>query len=409
MDQSELKKEYARLIVRRAINLQEGQPLLVRTEVGQRDFAEELAEAAYRIGASLVELNFTDPLLSRMRVDRTLKDEYLDFIPSHYTNMYESYLKDGWASIALRGPEYPDIMEGADSERVGRVNRALSIAKRSFLKGISANKIAWNVCLYPTEAWAGKVLGSLDNWQERIWEILKPILKLDSSDPSGAWREHDEELKRRCRYMNENRFSAIHFTGPGTDLYVKMAPDRTFAGGSCVNSSGVRFFPNIPTEEIFSTPDHTGTEGHVRTTRPVEVLGTQVKGAWFEFSQGRVVEFGADENRDILAQYLDFDKGASALGEVALVDAGSPIFKSGRIFNNILLDENATCHIALGNGYTDCIEKGTEMTDEQLKEVNCNSSLVHTDFMIGSPEVSVSGVNRNGDEIRLIENGDFVI
>ena len=173
--------------------------------------------------------------------------------------------------------------------------------------------------------------------------------------------------------------------------------------------SAVRFFPNIPTEEIFSTPDHTGTEGHVRTTRPVEVLGTEVRGAWFRFSRGRVVEFGADENRDILAQYLDFDEGASALGEVALVDAGSPIFKSGKTFYNILLDENAACHIALGNGYSDCIEKGTEMTDEQLREVKCNSSLVHTDFMIGSREISVYGVNEDGTETLIIDEGEFII
>jgi len=230
-----------------------------------------------------------------------------------------------------------------------------------------------------------------------------------ADDPTAAWSAHDAELKRRSEFMNSARFDKIHFSGPDTDLFVGMAPNRIFAGGRCVNSKGVAFFPNIPTEEIFSTPDYTRTEGFVKTTRPVEVLGTQVKGAWFRFSGGRVVEFGADANRQILEQYLNFDDGAGALGEVALVDANSPIFRSGKVFYNILFDENAACHIALGNGYTDCIEKGTTMSDEELRATCCNTSLVHTDFMIGSEHISVSGIRKDGSSERIIEQGIFVI
>ena len=409
MDFNELRKKYADIIVNTAINLQEGEPLLIRTEVVQRQFTKALSEAAYARGASLVSVDFSDTELSRLRIDNALEDDYLDFLPSYLENMYNCYLDEGWSSISLRGPESPDIMEGADSTRVGIVSKAISKARHKFLQGISSNRIAWNVCLYPTEAWAAKVLGSSENWEERIWEVLIPILRLNADDPAAAWLEHDAELKRRSAYMNRARFDKIHFTGPDTDLYVGMAPNRVFAGGRCVNKKGVVFFPNIPTEEIFSTPDHTRTEGFVKATRPVEVLGTQVSGAWFRFSGGRVVEFGAETNRDILEQYFNFDDGASALGEVALVDTSSPIYKSGKIFYSILFDENAACHIALGNGYADCIEKGTEMSDDELLATRCNSSLVHTDFMIGSKEVSVFGVREDGSEEKIIEQGVFVI
>jgi len=409
MDFEEIRKKYADIIVNTAINLQEGKPLLIRTEIAQRKFAKALAEAAYCRGASLVSMQYSDPELKRLRIDEALNDKYLDFVPSHIKNMYDCYLNDGWSTISLRGPEFPDIMEGADSARVGKLSRAVSMASRNFLKGISANRIAWNVCLHPTEAWAAKVLGSAEDWERRIWEVLIPILRLDTDDPAETWLAHDTELKRRSAHMNRARYDKIHFSGPDTDLYVGMAPNRIFAGGRCTNKMGVDFFPNIPTEEIFSTPDHTRTEGVVKTTRPVEVLGTQVTGAWFRFRSGRVIEFGADTNREILAQYLDFDEGASALGEVALVDVNSPIFRSGRIFCNILFDENATCHIALGNGYTDCIENGTEMSDDELRDTRCNSSLVHTDFMIGSEDISVTGIRKNGTEEQIIEHGVFVI
>ncbi|NOQ22736.1 MAG: hypothetical protein GQ565_08840 [Candidatus Aegiribacteria sp.] len=409
MDFDELRRRYAEIIVKMAINLQEGQPLLIRTEVVQRKFAKVLAEVAYSRGASLVSLQYSAPELHRLRIDKTLDDDDLMSVPSYLENMYDCYLNDGWSSISLRGPEFPDILEGADPARVGKVSRASSKVMRRFLKGISANRIAWNVCLHPTEAWALKVLGSSEDWERRIWEVLVPILRLDNDDPAGAWQEHDAELKRRCEHMNRARYDRIHFTGPDTDLYVGMAPNRIFAGGSSINQKGVEFFPNIPTEEIFSTPDFTRTEGFVKTTRPVEVLGTQVTGAWFRFSEGKVVEFGADANRAILEQYLNFDDGARTLGEVALVDANSPIFKSGKVFYNILFDENAACHIALGNGYADCIENGIRMSDDELEETRCNSSLVHTDFMIGSKDISVSGVRKDDYEEKIIEQGIFVI
>ena len=409
MTRDDILSAYAEVIVRTGINLQKGQPLLIRTEAVQREFVQALTREAYRRGAPLVSVKFTDPVLSRIRLDDSVEDEYLEFVPSFIPEQYSSYVDDGWASISLRGPEYPEILEGADQKRIGRAGKAASISMRQFLRSVSANRIAWNVCLFPTEAWARSVLGDTDDWESDIWDVLVPILRLDHDDPAAAWLEHDGELKRRSAHMNGARYDGVRFRGPGTDLFVGMRPNRVFAGGRAVNTAGTPFFPNIPTEEIFSTPDHTRTHGKVVCTRPVEVLGSQVEDAWFRFENGSVVEFGAGKNEGLLGQYLDFDPGARALGEVALVDVDSPIYRSGRVFRNILFDENAACHIALGNGYADCIEGGTGMSEEELKQTRCNSSLVHTDFMIGSAEVSVFGVKADGTEEPVMVDGSFVI
>lgn len=399
----------ADLILRGALAMREGQVLWIRTEPCHREFAGLLAERAYDLGAMYVRLSMDDPRLDRLRADRSTRPEFLDHTPGYIRNMLDTIVNDNWRSLALRGPENPDIMGGVDPGRLGRMQKARSEAYQGFMKAVASNRIPWNVFLMPTPRWAAKVLGSPDNWEEAIWEVLAPILRLDRPDPVQAWNEHDANLKRRAAFMNETCFDGIRFRGPGTDLFVGMRTDRLFLGGSGVSSDGTRFFPNIPTEEIFSTPHMDRTEGMVTCTRPVTVLGAQVEDAWFRFKGGAVTEFGAGKNGEILGKYLETDSGATRLGEVALVGVDSPLYTSGRIFHNILFDENASCHIALGNGYTDCIRGGTGMTDEELRDTGCNTSLVHTDFMIGSPEVSVFGVTRSGGEVPVMKDGLFVV
>ncbi len=403
-----LDRKYADVILKSGINLQENQPVLIRTEVGQRGFAGVLARRAYELGASFVQVQMNDPRIDRSRIDAAREDS-LDFVPSFIPPTYRAYVDENWASIGLVGPETPDIFEGVDSGRLGRARKAASIAAREWLQRVSSNEIAWNVCLYPTPGWAEKVLGDAVDWEARIWKHLVPILRLDAGDPAAAWELHDRELKRRAGHMNAARYDLIRFKGPGTDLTVGMRPNRRFLGGRGLAKDGRAFFANIPTEEIFSTPDAGRTEGTVRCTRPVEVMGTNVEGAWFRFEKGTAVEFGAEKNAAVLEQFLKLDERGRFLGEVALVGTDSPIYRSGRIFHSILFDENAACHIALGNGYTECVEGAAGKSSEDLLADGCNVALVHVDFMIGSDAVSVFGVRGDGREERVIDNGRFVI
>ena len=405
----EIFNEYSKVILSGALRLKKGDVLWLKTEPVHLEFAKMLAVNAYKLGAKYVNVSLDDPAFSRIRIDSITDDEYLDYIPGYRTSMYDSIVEEGWRSLALRGPSNPDLMEGIDSKKLGRATKAASVSRKKFQSAAASNRIPWNVCVVPTEAWAEKVLGSSENWEEEIWKVLIPILRLDKEDPAAAWLQHDAKLKRRAEFLNKHKFSKIKFAGPGTNLTVGLLPDRHFNAGSCTCSDGTIFFPNIPTEEVFSTPDMTATEGEVVCTRPVTVYGAQVNEAWFKFEKGKVVECGAKTNSDVLQQFVKTDEGASMLGEIALVGIDSPIYQSGKIFHNILFDENASCHIALGNGYTDCIENGTRMSEQELKECKCNQSLVHTDFMISSEEVDVFGIKEDGSEIMLLKNGSFVI
>jgi len=407
MDGSGAEK-YAEVILKSGVNLAEGQSLLLRADPANRWFAEVIARKAYELGSPYVHVVYGDTRLEIARV-AAAREDTLSYVPSFTDLLYRTYIDENWASVALTGPENPDAYEGVDSKRLGAVRKANSRAARGWMEAISSNRIRWNVCLWPTPGWASKVLGTDSGWEKAIWEVLTPILRLDRDDPAAAWLEHDAELKRRAAFLNEARFDRFHLTGPGTDLIVGMAPDRVFAGGRCTAEDGRMFFPNIPTEEVFSTPDFRRTEGRVRCTRPVQVNGTNVEGAWFEFEAGRVKSFGADRNEGALGEFLSTDEHAGFLGEIALVGTDSPIYRSGRIFHSILFDENAAIHIALGNGYTECVEGMKSADNERLLANGCNVSLVHTDFMVGSDEVGVDGLDKAGNATRIISAGRFVI
>lgn len=404
----EILAKYADVIVRCGVAVYEGQSVVIRTEPGQRMFANALARRAYEVGARYVYTQYGDPALDRIRLE-TSKDEHLDGVPSFVQPTFKAYIDENWAAIALVGPEDPDVLEGVDSARLGRARKAASIAAQDYLTAASANAISWNVCLFPTRRWAAKVLGDDADWEARIWRELLPILRLDHADPAAAWLAHDKELKRRADHMNAIRYDTIRFVGPGTDLTIGMGTDRLFIGGSGLAKDGRRFFANIPTEEIFSAPDLRRVDGRVRCTRPVEVMGSNVDGVWFRFEKGRVVEAGAEKNASVLEQFLQIEEAGRYLGEIALVGTDSPIYSSGRVFHNILFDENATSHIALGNGYAKCLEGGTELSKDELRARGCNVSLVHLDFMIGGADVSVLGSTRDCPEETIIRDGRFVI
>ncbi len=399
-------RPYARLLLKTGVNLQPGQKLDVGWEAPHRDFVRVLTEEAYALGAAYVNARLVDPALTRRRAEKS-DPQHWDFVPGWMTNYWEELVRDDWATISLTGTEDPEVYEGIEPGALGRITAAIGARRASFLEAVTKSMFCWNVAAVPTDGWARQVLGP-GKTADDLWAALVPILGLDEVDPAASWQKRIATLAQRRAFLDGLKVERLRFTGPGTDLTVGLMPRSRWRGGDEQAANGRRFAPNLPTEEVFTTPDWRRTEGHVACTRPVEVLGSGVEGASFVFREGRVVEFGAAKNRDVLAQYLQQDGQSNALGEVALVDASSRIFQSGLVFHNILFDENAACHIALGSGYPDAVEGGRELNADDRLALGCNVSRVHTDFMIGGPEVSVDAETSKGT-VRLIDRGTFVL
>ncbi len=392
------------------VNVQPGQNLQIRTETAHTELAAAIGRAAYEIGARYVEADVAVPELYRNRIEASA-EEHLDYLPEHAKHMNERLVEEGWALVSIKNPGDPDLLTGIDSERNARVSRATSQTREVLRRSLQADRQQWIVVAHPTEKWAAKVLGRPASPEARteLWARMKPILRLDEDDPTGAWWERAALIRGRSETLQSLSLRRLHFRADGTDLSVGIPEKALWAGGDAERPDGVRFMPNLPTEEVFTTPHLDETEGTVRVTRPALVLQNVVEDGWFRFDGGKVVDFGARTGEDVLQRYLEIDAGARRLGEIALVDGTSPIFTSGTVFFNTLFDENAACHFALGSSYSACMIGGAAMSQDELRAAGGNTSLVHTDFMLGTPDMTVTGTTGDGGEVDIIRNGRFVI
>ena len=408
----EIYEKYARLVLEAGINLQKGQNVRVAAEPVHWEFMLAFERIAYEMGARYVRLDI-EHAASAINRSKYQKDEFLGYIPAYLPKTVESYVDERWALVRFDGPEDPEINSQMDQKRNAVNVKAMREVTSSLMEATGAKKCRWNVAALPSAKWAAKVMGGPANEEtiNKFWQVLIPILRLDQPDPVKAWKDHSKTLEARCKFLNDANLDHVHFTGPDTDLKIYLTAKSFWVGGAMLSEDKKIFFPNLPTEEVFTTPDFSKTHGKVKVTRPVKVLGEAVNGAWFEFDKGQVVNYGAadEKGKALLTQYFEIDPQAKFLGEVALVDVSSPIYKSEKIFDSILYDENAACHIALGSGIAMAVKGGDDMSEEELKKEGCNKSLLHTDFMIGSEEVSVTGYDRNGKPIAVIKNGNFVI
>jgi aminopeptidase len=389
---------YGRLLVEVGLGLREGQPVLIDAQVEHADLARAAARAAYEAGASWVDVHYRDEVVRRALIDSALPDEALSRSPEWLIARVDQVAAAQGANLAILGQPDPDLFAGLDGSRVAAA-QMLEVTEARRRYG-SQRKIAWSVAAYATPGWAEQVFGEPD--VDRLWQAIANAVRLDEPDPVAAWREHVAKLKARAAQLDERHFDAVRFRGPGTDLTIGLLPSARWLGGSITTEWGQDHVANIPTEEVFTSPDWRRTEGRVRSTRPLELLGAQVRDLELRFEGGKIVQVEASEGADVVRAQLAQDDQAPFLGEVALVDGESRVGKSGITFFNTLFDENATCHIAYGSGFPFLIDGAADMSAEQRLELGLNQSQVHTDLMIGGPEVEVDGVTADGDEVPLL-------
>lgn len=409
---SRIAKAFADIALDTCLSFGEGDRLRIQTEMPHRELVHAIAKGAWERGARDLRVEWGDAKLARIYYDHARETNF-DEAPTYVGVDGSMYVDEGWCVLSLKGDEDPAALDGVDSGRLQRHQRSRALAASKYRNAIMSNQIAWTVLPVPTETWARTVFATAGrdpgaDPTAALWDVLVPILRLDRPDPAAALKAHAEELQTRARILNEARLTEVHFTGPGTDLRIGLSPRSRWGGAGGTTPQGRFFIPNHPTEEIFTSPDNRKAEGRVACTRPVKVLGETVLGGWFEFRDGKVVASGAKKGAETLARYLEVDPGASRLGEVALVDSFGPIWKSGLVFDNILLDENASCHIALGSAYVDVFEGAGTMSAEERVAAGYNEALVHTDFMIGSPEVDVEGLRADGSKLAILKGGKFV-
>ena len=403
-------EQYANLLLDVGVGLQKGQNLRVQTEPYHSKFALLVEKIAYQKGARYVKIEFKHPL-SQVNRSNFSETQYLDYVSEVEISKIKSTVAEGWALLIIGGEENPDCLSDLNQKNYSVTHKAVMTHVSELVKARMTGICAWCVACMPTPEWAQSIFGgkSDDSTAEKLWKALVPILRLEHEDPVGAWKKNSEDIHRRAKVLNEFQTDYLYFEGPGTDLKVYLTEHSRFIGGFQVTQNGYHYCPNLPTEEFFTTPDYRKTSGVVAITRPVQVLGTQVFGGWLKFEEGRVVDYGAEKNKEQLDAYFDLDDKARYLGEVALVGVDSPIYKSNLIFNNILFDENASCHIALGRGISMALPDIQEKSEEELDHLGCNKSIVHTDFMIGSEKVSVTAKTKGGQSLEVIRDGLFLI
>jgi aminopeptidase len=393
-------RRFADLLVGFGANVQPGQIVSIGGDIGKEEVVRALAESAYRHGAKFVDATYFDLHIKRARLTYAAEDT-LDFVPSWYGEQVLALGDQRAARIRLSGPIAPGLLDDIDPAKIGRDQ--LPFLKESG-KVVNDATTNWTIGPCPSRPWATLVHPDLDEDAAlaKLVEELVRVLRLDEEDPVAAWTARADQLVSVAERVTTHRFDALHFEGPGTDLKVGLLPTSRFKAARFETVGGIVHMPNLPTEEVFSTPDPARTSGVVRSTKPLVVGGSIIRGLEVEFKDGRAVRIDAQENADVLRGYTSKDEGASRLGEVALVDRDGRIGKLGTTFFDTLLDENAASHIALGSAYAECVEGADDRG-------RMNESQIHIDFMIGADDVSVTGLTAAGERVPVLAGGDWQI
>jgi aminopeptidase len=396
---------YAELAVRLGVNVQPGQTLVISAPVEAASFVRKVAEVAYQAGAHHVTVDWHDEEIHRLRL-RHAPEESLSLVPEGKIRDLEKVLEQGGAILWIAAPK-PGNLRDISPKRITMVTKVNNEAMRKCREFTLTGRVNWSIVAFPTIEWAARVFPDLPKEEalDQLWECIKVATRLKETDPIKHWKEHVEHLEKRVRWLNEQRFVRLHYQGLGTDLTIDLPEGHRWMGGGLRNGQGAFYIPNLPTEEVFTSPLKTGVNGIVQSTKPLCFNGQLIECFSLRFQDGRVVEVKAEKGEELLQKLIEMDEGAGYLGEVALVPHDSPISQMGVVFQQTLFDENASCHLALGAAMPFCLEGGTGLSKEELVEKGLNHSLIHIDFMIGSSDLNIDGETEEGKRVPVFRNG----
>lgn len=402
-------ERYADLVVRVGVNLRPGQRMTVSTSLEGAPLARRIAAAAYRAGSPYVTVLYADTEVAKIRFAEAPEDSFSE-VALGRAAMFERMAERGDAFVSIDASD-PEAYADADPARVATARAAAQRAGKRYSEYTMSHLVPWTIVAAAEPAWAAKVFpdASPDEALAKLWEAIFAATRVDLDDPVAAWQEHAATLQRRAELLTQRGYDALHLRGPGTDLTVGLPDRHRWTGGGTATKQGQRFIPNMPTEEVFTAPDAGRVDGTVRASLPLAYGGRLIDGFSLRFEAGRVVDAQAQVGQEVLDRLLDTDEGARRLGELALVSVDSPIFRSGLLFYETLFDENAASHVALGRAYRFAVEGGTEMSDEEATEAGLNDSLTHVDFMIGTEQSDVDGVQADGTREPIMRAGRFVV
>lgn len=401
--------KYVELVIQKGINIQKGQILVISSPVEVYDFTRKLVKQAYELGASEVVVHWNDEVVGKYKYVYGAEDIF-DTFPEWQKESMEYYRKKGAAFLSVYATD-PDILKEVDKTRVARFQKAKSLALKEYYENVMGNSNQWCVISVPTQAWAKRVFPelSIEVAISEMWKLILKIVRADKENPILEWENHLNTLKARMDYLNKKRFAKLIYRNSlGTNLEIGLPEGHKWISGGEKSKAGVEFVANIPTEEIFTMPHRKKVNGVVVSSKPLIYGGSVIDKFTLTFKDGEVINYSAEIGEEILGKLLSMDENSKYLGEVALVEYDSPISKSERVFYNTLFDENASCHLAFGGAYPVCLENSEGQSEEELKERGMNNSLTHEDFMIGTEDMEIVGIDSEGRETTIMKNGNFV-
>lgn len=399
-------RRYAQLAIHKGVAIQPGQELVITAPVERADFARMLTAEAYAAGAGHVTVMWSDSEITRMEYEH-MDVEYHKTVPAWKREQLNSFAEQGAAFLFVEGSD-PQALKGIDPLKPATRARSMSEQCRTYREGLDFGRNVWCIVGAPVGAWATTVFPQLpeDEAIYRLWVAILSAARADGKDPRSEWERHNASFERNKRLLNGYAFDRLHYrSSNGTDFELGLNKGHVWEGGAGRTVDGVVFFPNIPTEEVFTSPDCRRAQGVVHSAMPLVHAGNIVRDFWLKFEDGRVVEYDAKEGRDVLGSIIQTDENSCRLGECALIAKDTPIRQSGLLFYDTLYDENASCHLALGTGFPECLEGGLDMSKEELLAHGVNQSHTHVDFMIGTDDLQVTGITAAGEEIPVFENG----